>query len=271
MTSARRVGGVIKRLFRWAAEEDLIPTDPGATLRLPGRELVRERTLTDAEIRALWHVTDPANDPLNLNKAGRVAAHPSQWPWGPFFRLALLLGQRRGELAVMKWSAIDMNARTWAMTSGETKSKRAHLIPLSDAATHILANMPRFEGCDFVFTTTGEGPIKDFSGSKALLDKTMGAHMEKQGHKLEPWRLHDLRRTCSTNLAALKVDPFIRRRVLNHALEGVDKIYDRYDYLDEKRAALDLWAARVGEIVAGGPSGDAAGGNVVQFRRRAKA
>ena len=271
MTSARRVGGVIKRMFRWAAEEDLIPADPGATVRLPGREVQRERTLTDAEIKALWHVTDPANDPVKLNRAGRVAAHPSQWPWAAFYRLSLLLGQRRGEVANMLWSAIDMDGRTWAMTSGETKSARAQLVPLSEMALTILRGMKRFEDCDHVFTTTGEGPIRDFSGAKALLDATMAEQLEKQGLKLEPWRLHDLRRTCSTNLAALKIDPFIRRRVLNHALEGVDKIYDRHDYLDEKRAALDLWARRIAEVVGTGPAGNSAGGNVIAMKRRAKA
>lgn len=273
MTTARRVGGVIKRFFRWAAEEDLIAADPGATIRLPGKEVQRERTLTDAEIKALWHVTDPAIDPMALNRAGRVAGHPSQWPWGPFIRLSLLLGQRRGEIANMRWSAVDLDAGTWTMTSADTKSARPQLVPLSEPAIRLLAAMPRYEDCDHVFTTTGAGPIRTFSKCKAMLDAAM---MEAMNLKALPhWQLHDLRRTCSTNLAKLKVDPFIRRRVLNHALDGVDKVYDRHDYLDEKRAALDLWAGRVAAIVDGGGPDDDAGqddaGNVVQFKRRAKA
>lgn len=273
MTTARRVGGVMKRLFRWAAEEDMIPSDPGATVRLPGREVQRERTLSDAEIKALWRVTDPTNDPQALNKAGRVAGHPSQWPWGPFIRLSLLLGQRRGEIASMRWSAIDTDAGTWAMTSAETKSARPQLVPLPVVIVDLLADMPRYQGCDFVFTTSGRGPIRTFSKCKAMIDAAMIADMEVDA--LPHWQLHDLRRTCSTNLARLKVDPFIRRRVLNHALEGVDKVYDHHDYLDEKRAALDLWAGRVSAIVNGGGPDDQAehddAGNVVQFKRGAKA
>jgi hypothetical protein len=106
-----------------------------------------------------------------------------------------------------------------------------------------------------------------------MIDSAMLADMEMDA--LPHWQLHDLRRTCSTNLAKLKVDPFIRRRVLNHALEGVDKVYDHHDYLDEKRAALDLWAGRVSAIVNGGGPDDQAeqddAGNVVQFKRGAKA
>lgn len=268
VTSARRVGGVMRRMFKWAAEEDHIGADPAGTLRLPGKETVRERTLSDAEIKALWTVTDPANDPRTRNKAGRIAPHPSQNPWAAFHRLALVLGQRRGEIAAMRWSAIDLKAGTWALGSGETKSARAQLVPLPRIAIDILEGIVRLEDCDHVLTTSGDGPIRDFSGAKLVLDKAMAAELAKDGRKLEGWRFHDLRRTCSTNLAALKVDPFIRKRVLNHALEGLDRAYDRHDYLDEKRAALDLWADRLAKVVSPRPGG---GDNVVKMRRRAKA
>jgi integrase len=268
VTSARRVGGVVRRLFRWAAQEDHIAADPASTLRLPGKETVRERTLSDAEIKALWHVTDPANDPQTRNKAGRIAPHPSQNPWAAFHRLALVLGQRRGEIAAMRWSKIDLKAGTWALGSDETKSARAQLVPLPRIALDILNGIERLEDCDHVLTTTGDGPIRDFSGAKLVLDAAMAAELAKDGHKLEGWRFHDLRRTCSTNLAALKVDPFIRKRVLNHALEGLDRAYDRHDYLGEKRAALDLWADRLAEVVSTRPGG---GDNVVKMKRKAKA
>jgi hypothetical protein len=71
----------------------------------------------------------------------------------------------------------------------------------------------------------------------------------------------------STNLAKLGVEPFVRRRVLNHALEGVDAVYDQFDYLEPKRVALNIWATALAGIVGGGPDG----GNVVTLKRRAKA
>ena len=74
--------------------------------------------------------------------------------------------------------------------------------------------------------------------------------MVKELRQLPGWVVHDLRRTVSTNLARLGIDPFVRRRVLNHALTGVDAIYDRYDYLEPKRQALEKWETDLARIVA---------------------
>jgi len=267
LTTARRVGGLCKRFFNWSAKEDIIESDPMALVDLPGKETVRDRTLNDSEIRALWLATDTASDRGELNKAGRPRAHPSMFPWGAYFRLLLLTGQRRGEVAGMRWDALDLDARTWALEASETKSGRAHLVPLSPAAVELLKGLPRItskqNGEDvlspYVLTTNGRAPIADFSKPKRWLDEEMD---RLHRTAIPDWRTHDLRRTVSTALAKLGVEPFIRRRVLNHALEGVDKVYDRFDYLEPKRKALDLWAQHLAEIV----EGKTGGGNVVLLR-----
>jgi integrase len=258
MTTSRRVGGLLKVLFKFSVGRDLIEHDPAAALQLPGREVQRERTLTEAELRALWVATDPASRGDERNRAGRLAAHPSMFPWGAYFRLLLLTGQRRGEVAGMRWADIDLKARTWALASTDTKSARAHLVPLSPAAVALLKALPRLsvtlDGKDvpspYVLTTNGAAPISMFSKPKGWLDDAMGKAL---GGDLADWRIHDLRRTVSTGLARLGVDPFVRRRVLNHALQGVDAIYDQFDYLEPKRAALDLWATELDRIVNGKP------------------
>jgi integrase len=267
VTTARRVGGLLKRLFKFAASRDVIENDPAAALMLPGAERQRERTLTEAEIKALWKATDPATKPDERNKAGRIKPHPSDFPWGAYFRLLLLTGQRRSEVATMRWSAVDLNAGTWALEAAEVKSARAHLVPLSPLAVKLLKALPRFSSinvngdavpCDFVLTTNGRTAIADFSKPKGWLDKAMLVELGELPH----WVVHDIRRTVSTNLARLGIDPFVRRRVLNHALTGVDAIYDRHDYLEPKRRALDIWAHEIERIV-----GDkSAGGNVVALR-----
>ena len=225
VTTSRRVGGLLKRLFHFCASRDVIENDPAAALMLPGAEVRRSRTLTESEIVALWKATDPASDPGEKDKRGRIKAHPSTYPWGAFARLLLLTGQRRGEVANMKWSAIDLDGRTWAIE--ETKSDRAQLVPLSDPALDVLRGIPRMEYLDadgekrlsdWVLTTGGHAPISDFSKPKIRLDAEIGKRLKVQ--KVTPWRWHDIRRTVSTNLARLEVEPFIRRRVLNHALEG---------------------------------------------------
>lgn len=271
LTTARRVGGLLKRLFNWSAKQDLIETDPMSLVDLPGKEAVRTVTLNDDALRLIWQATDAANDPGERNKAGRKKPHPSNFPWGAYFRLLMLTGQRRGEVATMRWASIDLDKRIWLLEADETKAARAHVVPLSDAAVAVLQALPRISYTDdkgevvpspYVLTTNGRAPIADFSKPKRWLDD----EMERLGKaKVIDWRIHDLRRTVSTTLAKLGVDPFVRRRVLNHALEGVDRNYDQFDYLEPKRAALDLWAKHLAEIVDGKPDG----GNVVSIREAA--
>jgi integrase len=256
MTTARRVGGLLKRLFNFAASRDVIEVDPAAALILPGAEVQRERTLRDDEIKMLWLATDPSMQRNERNRAGRLKAHPSMYPWGAYFRLLLLTGQRRGEVANMRWEAINLDKATWSLEAYDTKSARAQIVPLSPVAVELLKALQRLcyeeDGetvqSPFVLTTNGRAPISDFSKPKVWLDEEMERIAETP---LSGWRIHDLRRTVSTKLAQLGVDPFVRRRVLNHALTGVDQIYDRYDYLTPKRAALELWARNLAEIVSG--------------------
>jgi integrase len=271
MTTARRVGGLLKRLFRFAVGRDVIEADPAAALMLPGAEVQRERTLTDPEIKMLWLATNPASRADERNKAGRLKPHPSMFPWGAYFRLLMLTGQRRGEVANMRWASIDLDKRTWALEADETKSARPQLVPLSPAAVELLRDLPRLSyeqdgetvASPYVLTTNGRAPIADFSKPKRWLDDEM---VRLARAELPDWRIHDLRRTVSSKLAELGVEPFIRRRILNHALEGVDKVYDRFDYLERKRAALDLWAKHLAEIIKGKSGGD----NVVPLREIAQ-
>lgn len=268
LTTARRVGGLLKRLFAWMASEDILDSDPAAPMKLPGVEVQRERTLTDVELRAFWRATDAANKPAERNRAGRVKPHPSDYPWGAYFRLLLLLGQRRSEVARMRWSAIDLDGATWALDAAEVKSARAHLVPLPAAAVALLRALPRVTHIgddgevapsDWVLTTNGRAPIADFSKPKLWLDTAMSIELPDMPH----WVVHDLRRTVSTNLARLGIDPFTRRRVLNHAQTGVDAIYDRHDYLEPKRRALAAWAEDLARIVGEGQGAE----NVVRLER----
>lgn len=162
----------------------------------------------------------------------------------------------------MRWDSIDMAAGTWTLASDETKSARAHVVPLSADAVAVLASLPRLSIEDedghpvlspWVLTTNGRAPIGAYSKPKGWLDKAMLAVLRKAdpGADLPHWRVHDIRRTVSTNLARMGVDPFIRRRVLNHALEGVDAVYDRFDYVEPKAEALEAWAAMLRRIVSG--------------------
>jgi integrase len=133
------------------------------------------------------------------------------------------------------------------------KADQPHEVPLSDAAVAILQELPRFKGGGFLFSTThGEKPVGGFGKAKAYLDEGMLIGLpDKDGEtpELEPFVLHDIRRTVRTRLAGLAVPDPVCELVIAHRKQGLHKVYDQHRYLDEKRKALDLWAARLRDIL----------------------
>jgi integrase len=156
----------------------------------------------------------------------------------------------------MRWADVDMEARIWSMPAEVAKGKRIHLVPLSSAALDILKNLPRFKKGDFVWTTVeGARPISGFSKMKTRIDKIVN---------IAPWTIHDLRRTATTLMAEPGsvtpegVLPHILSAVLGHATgasrasmptAAITAVYNRYDYLKEKRAALESWSQYVLALV----------------------
>ncbi len=159
--------------------------------------------------------------------------------WG-----VLATAQRRSEVAGIRWQDVDLDQALWIIPREQTKSDRAHEVPLSALAIEILDGLPRMHA-ELVFPDCrhGRNPVSGFSKAKAITDKLVG-------DAAAPWRLHDLRRTAATGMARLGVSTSMISRVLNHANgHGVTGIYDRHGYLDEKRQALDIWGRRVVAII----------------------
>jgi integrase len=230
----------IKRMFNWAIERDLIEASPAHRIKPPSPKIERERVLADPELGRVWH---------SCERLG--------WPFGPLIQLMLLTAQREGEVTAMRWADVDLKTATWTLASSQTKAGRAHLVPLSTVAVRILKALPRMG--DFVFPAHRTGnarPVSGFSKVKVRLDKLCG---------VSGWVFHDLRRTASTVMAQLKVKPHVIEKILNHrgaeSTGPVGRIYQRYDYLDERREALELWAETLTRIVATGSRG-----KVVQLR-----
>lgn len=222
-------------MFKWAAEHDHVEANPVVGIR---RKKVqsRDRVLTDAELKAIW------------TACGTVG-----WPYGPFFRLLMITGQRRGEVAAMSRGLIGHNTRLWEIPPEIAKNGRAHLVPLPQLAMDIIDAAPVFEDENgkpspwvFPAQTKIENHLTTFSDGKELLDKVSG---------VTGWRGHDLRRTMATNLAGLGISGEVIEAALNHVSgtrAGVAGVYNRHAYLDERRAALDAWAARLQAIVKAG-------------------
>ena len=220
---------IVKSVTNWALDRDEIDASPFATMKPPVEKISRQRVLKHAEIKAVWPAFEGAG-----------------YPFGPLAQLLLLTGQRRSEVAGMRWAEVDLEAREWTIPAGRSKSAREHIVPLSDAAAAILTELPRFAGGDFVFSTTaGRRPVSGFSKMKARLDKRV---------EIEDWRLHDLRRTVRTELARLGVPEIVSERVINHGPKGLVAVYNKHEYADEKRDALDRWAGELRDIVTPPPA-----------------
>ncbi len=235
---ANRVLAGLKAFFNWCIRHDppLVHVNPAALVEKPGQEEARERVLTAAELRYVWSAFD---------KIG--------YPFGPFFKLALLTGQRLSEVAGLRWSEIDEYSSSWTIPAARTKGRRVHVVPLSAQAIKIVEGLKAFKrkDVDLIFTTTGKTPISGFSRAKSLLDTAItAARKEDKLAPLARWTIHDLRRTAATEMSRLKVARFIIARVLNHADTQVTGIYDRNEFLEEKKTALTAWANHLDIILS---------------------
>jgi integrase len=160
--------------------------------------------------------------------------------------MLLLTGCRLNEVAGMRWAELSNDGSVWMIRGDRTKNHRPHVVPLPPVARALLNHVPRIEGSPFVFTTTGHSPVSGWSKTKARLDAVMAPDRQ--------WRLHDLRRTAATGMADIGIPPHIVEAALNHvsgAKTGVAGTYNRAAYTQEKRAALERWAAHVAGLIEG--------------------
>lgn len=222
---ANRIHSNLRKLFNWCLERDIVDVSPVMGTKPPTREKARDRVLTDDEIQSVL----------------RVCAKEA-YPFRQFVPLLLATAQRRGEVSQMKWSQIDLDAKQWVIPAEMSKNGKPHVVPLNDFALRLLAEVPGFADCDWVFTTTRRSPISGFS--KAL------RHIHAQSETSD-WRFHDLRRTAASGMARLRVAPHVVEKVLNHisgTISGVAAVYNRYGYDAERREALDEWGSFLDDL-----------------------
>ena len=236
--AANRVSAT-RKLFNWLVARDVIATSPCAGVKPPTDERSRDRVLDDKELRAVW-----------------LAAEEIGWPFGAMVKVLVLTGQRRDEVARMEWSEIDLGDKLWTLPRERVKNDEKHEVPLSDTAVAVLKSVPRIAGSRYVFTTNGKAPSSGYSKGKRRLDALLS--------DMPPWRLHDLRRTTASGMARLGINLPVIEKVLNHAsgsFAGIVGVYQKHEFSQEKRHALDAWGAFVA-----GLAGDKARKNVVRLR-----
>jgi integrase len=219
---ADRVLSAAKTLLSWhASRSDFISPLGRGMRRTSIKERARTRTLNDDELRRVW-----------------LAAEQDKGPFGPFVKFVLLTAARRSEAAALRRSELSDNGSTWTIPRERYKSGRDVIFPLSERAQAIVAAQP--ERGDFVFSATGQRALGGFDKRKADFDAACG---------VSGYTLHDLRRTSRTLLSRAGISVDIAEMCLGHALAGIRGTYDRFAYLDEKRAGLEALAALVERIV----------------------
>ena len=267
---ARRLYIALSRFFRWCVTEGYCASSPVATVEAPPPGRVRERVISDFEIALMWR-----------------AAQTLGYPFGYCVQLLILTGARRNEIAEAKRSEFSLAAETWILPATRSKNKRSHLRHLSPQAVAILNALPQVGDvvrppavprtgravrdavvvADLLFSTTGRTPISGFSKVRDRLQELM----VKEAKRLDlpppadDWQFHDLRRSLVTWLAAAGFAVHVADKLLGHvsgAIRGVAAVYQRHEFLPERRAAMLAWGQHVEDVVRGRP----VIGNVVPIR-----
>ena len=214
----------IKAFLNWCVGRAVLDQSPAEGVPLPAREIARDRILEDGEL-------------------GRVilAARQVGEPYGGIVELLALTGQRREEVAQMRWEEVDLAKLSWTIPKSRTKNSKAHAVHLSNQSLAVLKSANK-QG-PYVLSRVGTKPFQEFSKAKRELDRLSG---------VTGWRLHDLRRTCVSGMARLGVAPHVADKILNHqsgTISGVAAVYQRHEFLAERQKALILWGLHVENIL----------------------
>lgn len=255
---ARNTHAVLRKLFAWAIDQGDLNVSPISAA--PPLVKARKRVLTPDEMVAAWQASF---------KLGR--------PMGQFVRMLFATLQRRNEVAGLPWAEVTELNHIWRQDGVRVKNDEVHLVPLNALAIEVLADMaagpkpapgkPKaWPRKGLVFTTTGETAISGFSKVKAKLDREMLPILQKLADKradalgeapelvfLPPWRLHDIRRSGTTQMQALGVPIEVTEKVINHKsgeTAGIRGVYNLHAYTDEKRQALDAWGSYLRRLIA---------------------
>jgi integrase len=219
LIAANRLLGYLGPVFKWAAQEDLIPTNFVRDLRrAPERK--RSHVLTDKEIAGVWHACD------------RRRQWPAAKAYGRLVRFLLCTAQRRDEAASLRHG--DILDGIWKQA--DNKADRPHSLKLPRLALDLVG---MGQAQDLVFGGARGGKLAGFSKLKTTIDREA---------KVSGWRLHDLRRTAATRMQALGIRNEIIQLILNHAVPGVGGVYLRAELEKEKAEALRIWATELERI-----------------------
>ena len=231
---ANRTLAVIRKMFNFALQRDIVQVSPCAGVEAPAQEQQKDRVLSDDEVRLFWLGLEQAS----MTRLAKLA-----------LKLQLLTAQRKGEVIAAEWN--EISGDLWTIPARKAKNNRAHRVPLSRQALAVLAELK----------TLADEPRWLFPSKTAdmhLLPTSVDHALRKNRpvFDIDPFTPHDLRRTAASHMTALGLSRLVVQKILNHKESGITTVYDRYGYDREKRQALDTWGRKVESIVTGSGVGN---------------
>lgn len=222
-TAANRTFAEMRSFFSWLVGRGVLDKSPVDGLRAQGSERKRERFLSDDELSRVLK-----------------AARSTPFPYGAIVLLLAYTGQRLNEVAGMRWDELNLDDRTWTIPASRAKNGKAHIVHLAAPVMDVIRALPNTGS--LVVSLSDDQPFSGWSKAKRALDGRS---------KTSDWTHHDLRRTMVTGMAGAGIAPYVADRILNHVqgtISGVAAVYQKHDFLLERKAALDLWASRLMEL-----------------------
>lgn len=252
-TQADHTLSYLSKLFAWyqARDDDYVSPIVRGMKRTNAKERARVRVIgqdakgeiIDDELRLFWKTAGQAGQ------------------YGAFLKLCLLTGQRKDKVRTMR--RVEISEGVWTIATVEREKSNAGVLDLPKLALSIIAEQPEIKSNPYVFAGRGDAPI--WPGAKLKADFDAKLTKANGGKPIAAWVVHDLRRTAKTLMRRAGVDSEISERVLGHTIAGVEGVYDRHGYRQEKQKALQALADLLGRII------DPPGKNVVPLAKVAKA
>ena len=228
--AANRVRASLSGFFMWLMREGITENNLVLATNKAVEAPPRDRVISDAELAQIWNALDDG-------------------PYSAIVKLLMLTGARREEIAGLKWPEVDFDRALIVLPGARTKNRRVHRIPLVPIALAVLEAQPRRinpDGTpqDSVFGR-GDRSWKNWSASKDELNARIDP-------PIPGWRLHDFRRSLSTALyGRFDVQPHVIESALGHVQGGIAGVYNKADYLDLRRIALQRWSDHLVQTATG--------------------
>jgi integrase len=213
-----------RAFLNWCVRRRYLTLSPLAGSTQPYSSVNRERVLTHDELRKIWYAA--------AELGGR---------YGAIVQLLMLTGQRRGEISKLRWECISGDQITFP--AAIVKNKRTHSIPIGAMARQVIERIDHHSPMLFPADGHDDRPFNAWSSSFLRLKALSGC---------SNFTLHDLRRTLATELASLGVAIHVIEKLLNHAsgqISGIAAIYNRFNYANEVRQAIELWEKHLSEVL----------------------